>query len=77
MINNFFHFWIKNLRTSFLFLALIIIVGTFSLFSIPKESSPDIKFGIIRISTIYSGVNPEDMDSLITEKIEDEIENIE
>ena len=77
MINNFFHFWIKNLRTSFLFLALIIVVGTFSLFSIPKESSPDIKFGIISISTIYSWVNPEDMDSLITEKIEDEIENIE
>ena len=45
--------------------------------SIPKESTPDIKFGIIVINTPYSGVNPQDIDSLITEKIEKEIEDIE
>lgn len=45
--------------------------------TIPKESSPDIKFGIISINTLYPGVNPEDIDSIITEKIEDEIRDIE
>ena len=44
---------------------------------IPKESSPDIKFGIISITTPYSWVNPQDIDNLITEKIEKEIEDIE
>ena len=47
------------------------------MFQIPKESSPDIKFGIISITTPYSWVNPSDIDSLITEKIEQEIEDIE
>lgn len=73
----FFGFWVKNMRVSFLFMLLIVIAWTFSLYSIPKESSPDIKFGIISISVSYPWVNPVDMDSLITEKIENEIEDIE
>ena len=45
--------------------------------SIPKESNPDIKFGIISINTVYQWVNPLDMDSLITEVIEDAIKDID
>lgn len=73
----FFTFWIENYKVSFLFLFLIIVVGVLSMLQIPKESSPDIKFGIIAISTPYTWVNPQDIDSLITEKIEKEIEDIE
>jgi len=74
---SFFSFWTENYKVSFLFLFLIVVIGIFAMISIPKESSPDIKFGIIAISTSYPGVNPEDMDSLITEKIENEIQDIE
>jgi multidrug efflux pump subunit AcrB len=74
---SFFSFWVKNYKVSFLFTFLIIVTGILSMISIPKESSPDIKFGIISISTSYPGVNPEDMDSIITEKIEKEIQDIE
>lgn len=82
MLNNdlnkwFFWFWVNNIRTSFLLIFLIIIAWIFSLYSIPKESSPDVKFWIINISVAYPGVNPIDMDNLITEKIEMEIEDIE
>ena len=73
----FFWFWIKNVRVSFLLILLIIIAWVFSLYSIPKESSPDIKFGIINIAVIYPWVNPVDMDSLITDKIESEIEDLD
>ena len=75
--NSFFHFWLKNLKTSFLLIMLIIIAWAFSLYSIPKESNPDIKFGIINVAVTYPWVNPEDMDSLITEKIEGEIEDLD
>ena len=44
---------------------------------IPKESSPDIDFGIIAIGTVYTGVSPEDIDALITTKIEDELDSVE
>lgn len=74
---GFFTFWIENYKVSFLFLFLIIIAWLFAVLQIPKESSPDIKFGIISITTPYTGVNPQDIDSLITEKIENEIEDIE
>ena len=73
----FFTFWIENYKVSFLFLFLILVVGIMAMFSIPKESSPDIKFGIISITTPYIWVNPQDIDSLITEKIEKEIEDID
>ncbi len=74
---GFFTFWIENFKVSFLFLFLIVIAWLMAMIQIPKESSPDIKFGIISITTPYSWVNPQDIDSLITEKIESEIEDIE
>jgi multidrug efflux pump subunit AcrB len=78
MIKNwFFYFWLKNIRTSFLLIILIIIAWAFSLYSIPKESSPDIKFGIINVSVSYPWVNPIDMDNLVTDEVEKAIENIE
>ena len=75
--SGFFWFWVKRYKVSYLAIFLIIVAGIFSLYSIPKESSPDIKFGIIWITTPYIWVNPNDIDSLITEKIEKEIKNID
>ena len=73
----FFTFWIENYKVSFLFLFLIVVIGLMAVISIPKESNPNIEFGIISITTPYSGVNPQDIDSLITEKVEKEIEDID
>jgi multidrug efflux pump subunit AcrB len=73
----FFTFWVENYKVSFLLLFLITVVWLLAVIQIPKESSPDIKFGIIAISTRYEWVNPVDIDNLITDKIEKEIEDIE
>jgi len=51
--------------------------GLYIAFTIPKESSPDIKFGIVNVTTIYPGANPVDIDDVITTKIEDKIEDID
>ncbi len=74
---GFFGFWVRYWRISFLVMALIIFLGSFALVSIPKESSPTIKFGIISIVTSYPGVNPVDIDTLITQHIEAEIKDID
>ncbi|MDD3144571.1 MAG: efflux RND transporter permease subunit [Candidatus Gracilibacteria bacterium] len=74
---GFFGFWVRRFRVSYLVIFLLIVAGIFSLFSIPKESSPDIKFGIIGVTTVYPGVNPGDMDSLITDKLEKKIKNVD
>lgn len=52
-------------------------MGAYSLYVIPKESAPDIKLSMISISTVYPWVSPQDIDSLITTKIEDELSNID
>lgn len=74
--SGFYGFWVKRWRTTFLVIVLLVVVGVMSVIQIPKESSPNIKFGIIWITTIYQWVNPTDIDSLITEKIETEIKDI-
>jgi len=74
--SGFYGFWVKRWRTTFLVILLMIILGLGSAMQIPKESSPTIKFGIISVVTIYPGVNPEDMDTLVTEKIESEVKDI-
>lgn len=73
----FFWFWVQNWRVSFLMIFLIIWLGVLSLISIPKESTPDINFGIINVTTVYLGVSPTDMDELITEKIEQNIKDVD
>lgn len=70
-------FFMKNMKVSILFIIFFIVVWVFSLFTIPKESAPDIKFGIVSVNTVYPWANPEDIDSLITDKIEKEIKDID
>jgi len=76
MQNNFFNFWIKNTKVSFLLILFIFIYGLFSIIDIPKESAPQIKLWTILINTGFNGVNPTDIDKLVTEKIERKIKNI-
>ena len=73
----FFGFWVRKYKVSFLLIFLILFAWIFSLITIPKESSPDIKIWVIVVNTIYQGVNPSDIDSLITEKIETELDSVE
>ena len=44
--------------------------------SIPKESFPEIEIPSIVVNTIYPGVSPSDIESLVTRKIEEELNTI-
>ncbi len=52
------------------------IWGILSAISIPKESAPYIPFGIVNITTVYSGVSAPEIDTLITQKIENKIKAV-
>lgn len=75
--NSFLWFWVKQYKVSFLFIILIFIMWSGSLYTIPKDSAPKLDLWYISIVTPYIWVNPADIDSLITEKIEREIKDIE
>ncbi|MBT8462206.1 MAG: efflux RND transporter permease subunit, partial [Gemmatimonadetes bacterium] len=57
-------------------LVLIVIGGFYSYLTVPKEASPDITVPFVAVSTFYSGVAPEDIETLITRPLEEELNKI-
>lgn len=51
--------------------------GLYSLIVIPKESAPEVIIPVGIVSTVLRGASAEDTEKLITNKLEDEIANIE
>mgnify|MGYP003554623928 CR=1 FL=1 len=74
--NTYFGWFIQNYKVSVLVIILLILYGSYVVVTIPKESSPTIKFGLVNVSTIYPGSNPLDIDSTVTQKIEDKIKDM-
>ncbi|MDX1439966.1 MAG: efflux RND transporter permease subunit, partial [Rubricoccaceae bacterium] len=64
---------IKNRTAVVVLTALLVIGGLLSYISIPKESSPQIEFAMIVVTTVYPGASPNDIESIITQKIEQEV----
>lgn len=69
-------FSINNRISVLVLLVLVAVMGIVSYLTIPKESFPSINVPNIFVVTIYPGVSPEDMESLVTRKLEDELGNI-
>jgi multidrug efflux pump subunit AcrB len=64
-------------RTSvFVLLFIIVLGGLISYARIPKESFPEMEIPMIAVNTIYPGVSPADIETLITRPIEDELNTI-
>ncbi|MGD8306813.1 MAG: efflux RND transporter permease subunit, partial [Ignavibacteria bacterium] len=67
---------IDNRTSVFILVIIIIMMGLSAYITLPREASPDISIPLVIVSTPYFGVSPEDIESLITQKIEKEINNI-
>ncbi|RMH11118.1 MAG: efflux RND transporter permease subunit [Gemmatimonadetes bacterium] len=74
-------FWLTSLSvrhsTSILvMLVFVVVAGFMSYASIPKESFPEIEVPFIAVNTIYPGVSPADIETLVTRPLEDELSTI-
>ncbi len=56
--------------------AFIAVAGLVSYRAIPKESFPETEIPFVLVNTMYPGVSPADIESLVTRKIEDELKTI-
>lgn len=66
-----------NLRVSVLVMtALLFAGGLYAYVALPKESNPSIEIPNIVVTTIYPGASPNDVESLITQPIEQEVQGI-
>ena len=64
-------------KTSTVVLTIVLTVGgLLSYLTIPKEASPSIEIPIIVVTTVYPGVSPDDIESLITQHIEQEVQSV-
>ena len=54
-------------------IVLIVAAGVSSYINLPRESTPDIPLARILITTAYEGISPEDIESSVTIKIENEL----
>ncbi|MGK5091564.1 efflux RND transporter permease subunit [Deltaproteobacteria bacterium TL4] len=68
---------IKNPASIYLFTIMIIILGAISYKGLPRESSPEIQIPLLIVAVPFPGASPEDVESLITRKIEVELQGIE
>jgi len=64
-------------RTVLALLVLILISGTISYTTIPKEAEPDVAIPIIYVSMRHEGISPEDAERLLVRPMEKELQTIE
>jgi HAE1 family hydrophobic/amphiphilic exporter-1 len=78
---NFFGKTAKQFITQFqltiLVILLIVSLGVVGLLNLPKESLPEIVFPSITVQTVFLGASPEDVEGLVTEKIENKIKEFD
>lgn len=70
-------FFIHNSKFAYLFLIALIGVGTYSLLSIPRESSPEVIIPVGIVSTVLPGAPATDVETLITNEIERGLSSLE
>ncbi len=54
----------------------VTVAGLLAYRSIPRESFPEFQMATIAVNTVYPGVSPSDIESLVTRKIEEELNAI-
>jgi multidrug efflux pump len=76
-MNNLIDAALLRSRTVLMLFFLIMAVGTSTMISIPKESSPDIQVPIVYVSVTHEGISPEDADRLIYKPLEGELKSLD
>lgn len=76
-MTTFWTFFLKKHHFTILLSIVLIVGGLYAVLSIPKESSPEIQIPMGVVTTVLPGASAEDVESLITDKIEDRVLGIE
>jgi len=68
---------LKNKSTVYLILFVLVLFGSISYVSLPKELFPEVNFPTVFVQTVYPGNSPEDIENLITRPLEKELSTLE
>ena len=67
---------IRQRATVYLAVVCILVFGLVTYKSLPREAQPDVNIPFVMVTTVYQGVSPEDIESLVTIPIENELSGI-
>ena len=70
-------FFLKKRAFTYMVMMVLTLVGFYSLLVIPKESAPEVVVPVGIVTTVLRGGAGEDVEKLITNKLEEEIINVE
>lgn len=76
-INPLWTFFLDKFRVTFLFALLFFFGGLYAYDNIARESNPDVEIPVAIVQTIWPGASAQDVEKLVTEKIEREVKNLE
>ena len=67
---------IRKYQMVFAFMVMIVFFGLDSYMGLPRESTPDINLPFVLVMTPYAGASPQEIESLITRKLERELKGL-
>ncbi len=65
--------FVNRSATVFLVAFCILILGGLTYVGLPREASPDVKIPVVIAATVYPGVSPADIETLVTTPLENEL----
>jgi HAE1 family hydrophobic/amphiphilic exporter-1 len=76
-MKNFWYFFLERKSFTYLVMITLVLAGLYSVLVIPKESAPEVIVPVGIVTTVLRGGSGEDVEKLVTNKLEQEIINIE
>ncbi len=73
----FFTIFVKNRVYANIMMLFFVICGAYALRSLPKETFPDIRMDTVRVTVLWPGADPAEVEEGISCKIEEAIEGVE
>ncbi|MBY6035603.1 efflux RND transporter permease subunit [Fictibacillus nanhaiensis] len=70
-------FSLKNPVAIFIFSFLLVVGGVFSFTNLKVDLLPNVEFPQLTIQTVYPGASPEDVNKQITDKLENQLKQVE
>jgi HAE1 family hydrophobic/amphiphilic exporter-1 len=67
------NYFVSNFRSVVLIMLLLSAAGLYAFFALPRESYPEVEIPIAVVVTTLPGASPEDVEELVTKKIETQI----
>src|SRR3989344_8154152 len=69
-------FFLHRRQFSFLLFGVLAAWGVFLAFAIQKESAPEVQIPVGIITTLFPGASAEEVERLVTNKIEQQVANV-